>query len=94
MFIGILPIPYDIDKRKDARRELIDAFLQSNWPPGDLAIAANNAGVLSKTLARLRQLRRSDYIQRISTDLAARSNELARTVAALVRDANAGDDDS
>lgn len=94
MFIGIFPIPYDIDKRKDARRELIDAFLQSSWPPGDLAIAAHRADVLPKILARLRQLRRSDYIQRMSADLSGRSNELARTIAALMRESNIGDDDS
>lgn len=93
MFLGLLPIPMDIDKRKDARRELVDAFLQSNWPPSDLALAGHRAKVLPKILARLRQLRHADYIRWMALDLDTRS-DLDPQLAAYVRNAGNGEDDS
>ena len=43
----------DWDKCKIARRNLVRAFMTSEWPPVDLAIAAFRAGELSRILKRL-----------------------------------------
>lgn len=81
MFLGLLPLPYDIDKRKDARRALVEAFLSSTWRPGDLALAAHRAGVLPKIAGRLRAINRGDYLARVVQDLRSRNDALANTVA-------------
>ncbi|XIA63654.1 hypothetical protein ACFIOY_32025 [Bradyrhizobium sp. TZ2] len=47
-FLFIFP---DWDKGKELRRKLVDAFFRSHWPPGDLAIAADNAGILDKIIS-------------------------------------------
>ncbi len=93
MFIGLLPIPYEMDKKKDARRELVDAFLESSWPPGDLAMAAHRAGVLSKIVARLQNLRKGDYVQRMIGDLGSRPEPLAKQLVAHIRQAKDVSDD-
>jgi hypothetical protein len=50
----------DWDKGKELRISLVDAFLRSNWAPGDLAIAANNAGILRKIVKRLHRKYKGD----------------------------------
>jgi hypothetical protein len=71
---------YDWDKGKELRSTFVDAFLRSNWAPGDLAIAANNAGILRKVFKRLRRKSNGDnYIKLMSEDL-ARRNDPASTV--------------
>lgn len=63
------------DKGKDLRIGLIDAFLGSSWRPGDLALAANNAGILRKTFKRLyRRSRGGDYIRSMADELASRKD--------------------
>jgi len=65
----------DWDRGKDLRISLIDAFLRSNWPPGDLAIAASNAGILRKIFKRLhRKSRGDDYIKTMLQDLSQRND--------------------
>jgi hypothetical protein len=93
IFVGIFPLPVDIDKRQDARRELVDAFLRSIWPPGDLALAAHRAGVLPKVIGRLRHLRKDHYVERLIADLESRSDELCLSIARRVRTMRADDDD-
>lgn len=65
----------DWDKGKELRISLVDAFFRSNWAPGDLAIAANNAGILRKIVKRLHRKPKGDqYIVSMARDLAGRSN--------------------
>ena len=62
---GINPVPTlltapfsffaDWDREKAMRRDLVDAFLRSSWPPTDLLLAAVDAGVEQKILERLRR---------------------------------------
>jgi hypothetical protein len=61
---------YDWDKGKDLRVAIIDAFLRSNWPPGELALAASNAGILRKIFKRLhKRSRGDDYIRAMVDNL-------------------------
>lgn len=65
----------DWDKGKDFRIRLIDAFLGSEWRPGDLAIAAENAGIFRKVFKRLhRRSRGAEYIKAMADDLASRND--------------------
>ena len=43
----------DWDKCKTARKDLVRAFMTSEWPPVDLTIVANRTGELSRILKRL-----------------------------------------
>jgi hypothetical protein len=76
--LAVLFGSYDWDKGKDLRRNLVDAFLRSNWAPGDLAVAANNAGILRKIFKRLHRSSKGDsYIRAMSQDLSQRSDSSA-----------------
>jgi hypothetical protein len=74
-FLSTLFGTYDWDRGKDLRVSLIDAFQRSNWAPGDLAVAANNAGILSKIFKRLhRTAKGDDYIRTMLQDLSQRND--------------------
>jgi hypothetical protein len=74
-FLSVLFGSYDWDRGKDLRISLIDSFVRSNWAPGDLAVAANNAGILRKIFKRLRRkYRGDDYVRSMMQDLARRSD--------------------
>ncbi len=67
---------YNWDRGKDLRVSLIDAFLRSNWRPGDLAITASNAGILRKIFKRLHRRHEGDnYINGMLRDLYQRSDQ-------------------
>lgn len=64
---------FDWDKAKHLRRSLIDAFLDSSWPPGDLALAARDDALLRKIFKRVRRRWNGErYIQAMIEDLASR----------------------
>jgi hypothetical protein len=66
----------DWDKGKELRRDLIEAFLQSNWKPGDLAVAAREVWLLRKIVKRL--LRKFDgarYLDAMIRDLRERTDQ-------------------
>lgn len=69
------------DKRKDFRRNLIDVFLASPWPPGDLALAANAARILPKIVGRLLAVNASTYVTKMAADLNARGRPSCTTLA-------------
>jgi hypothetical protein len=74
-FLSALFGTYDWDRGKDLRVSLIDVFQRSNWAPGDLAVAANSAGILPKIFKRLhRTTKGDDYIKRMLQDLSQRNN--------------------
>lgn len=73
-FFASLFAAYDWDKGKDLRITLIDSFLRSEWAPGDLAMAASNAGILRKVFKRLsRKQGGESYIRSMQADLARRN---------------------
>ena len=82
---------YDWDKGKDLRISLIDAFLRSRWEAGDLAIAANNAGILRKVFKRLHRKNRGDnYLRAMLKDLSQRTgsdtSKVREHLASLISD--------
>jgi hypothetical protein len=64
-------IPFlDWDRCKAARRELVDAFMSSTWPPHDLALTACRTNEVAKILRRVaKQHNGETYIKRIASDL-------------------------
>lgn len=78
---------FDWDKGKELRRDLIDAFLYAQWPPGDLALATGDVRLLRKVFKRL--LRKSgghQYARAMLADLSSRSSAETRPFAAALAD--------
>jgi GTPase-associated protein 1, N-terminal domain type 1 len=74
-FLASLFGAYDWDKAKDLRVSVLDAFLRSAWSAGDLAIAANNAGILRKIFKRLHRTANGDrYATAMYQDLVNRND--------------------
>jgi len=64
---------FDWDKGEELRRELVDSFLYSQWPPGDLVLAVADVRLLRKIFKRL--MNRHDgerYAQAALADLEVR----------------------
>jgi hypothetical protein len=80
---------FDWDRRKTARRDLVDAFISSSWNPGDLALTACRCGDVFKILKRVRWSYGGDgYLARIENDLAhfdAESQRLIKSTIAEIR---------
>jgi len=73
------------------RRSLVEAFMNSQWPPGDLALAAREPSLLRKIVKRvLRQRGGQRYAQSMLADLARNSEveakNLHQVLQELVRD--------
>lgn len=67
----LLPFTFfsDWDRAKSARKELVNAYLASAWPPVDLLLAAINAGADRAILSRLsRSASGRRYIEKIHRD--------------------------
>lgn len=82
---------FDWDKGKELRRSLVEAFMNSQWPPGDLALAAREPSLLRKIVKRvLRQRGGQRYAQSMLADLARNSEveakNLHQVLQELVRD--------
>ena len=77
---------FDWDKCKELRRELVDRFLQSQWPPGDLALAVTEVRLLRKIFKRImRENGGKRYIKAMLTDLERRTEQNATTLARALR---------
>ena len=60
----------DWDKSRIARKDLVRAFLSSEWPPVDLAVAAFHAGAIRRILKRLmKEPGGADYMDKIEIDV-------------------------
>lgn len=60
----------DWDRAKPARHGLVDAFMNSNWPPSYLLLAAARAGIVDRICLRvLRQRGGKKYLNRAVADL-------------------------
>jgi hypothetical protein len=67
---------FDWDKGKELRKKIIDAFIYSSWPPGDLALSTRDLVLLGKIYSRLkRHWKGKEYIQLMLSDLSSRTNE-------------------
>lgn len=74
----------DLDRPKTDRNELVDAFMDSRWPPSDLWIAAQKAGIAQKVLKRVASARGgSRYLDRMARD----ADRLRPNQAKALRDA-------
>lgn len=61
---------FDWDRCKAARRELVDAFMSSSWPPSDLALTACRTKEVSKILRRVgKQYGGNKYLERIMSEI-------------------------
>ncbi len=61
----------DWDQAKPARHGLVDAFMNSNWPPSYLLLAASRAGIVDRICLRvLRQKGGKKFLDRAIGDLA------------------------
>lgn len=59
----------EIDRKKSARRILVDAYVRSKWPPADLVLIAIEAGIAKKVVGRLsRNYQGRAYISAIERD--------------------------
>lgn len=73
---------FDWDKGKELRRDLIDAFVYTNWPPGDLALAAGDLRLFRKIFKRLlRKPRGHQYAVAMYADLSSRTGDESRRFA-------------
>ncbi len=59
----------EIDRRKSARRLLVEAFMKSNWPAADLIVTALEADIADKVVGRIsRGYRAEAYVSMITND--------------------------
>lgn len=84
---------FDWDKGKELRKSLVSAFTVSEWPPGDLALAAPEAALFRKIFKRvLRMQGGNEYLHEMLRDLSGRANadatRLARTLSSLLENPN------
>lgn len=66
-----LPLSFfsDWDRAKSARRDLVEAFLKSSWPPANLLLTAIEAGIEQKIIKRLiRSYGGNQYLAAIEQD--------------------------
>lgn len=72
----------DWDKCRTLRGQLVEAFVASDWPAGDLLLAAYQAGDAQAVLARLmRERRGEEYLSRIADDLHRFSDKVRKELA-------------
>lgn len=78
---------FDWDKGKELRRELVDSFLHSQWPRGDLVLAVADVRLLRKVFKRL--IKKHDglrYARAALTDLEQRTDENAAPLTQSLRE--------
>jgi hypothetical protein len=70
------------DKGSELREGLVHAFLAGSWPPGDLALAVGDIGLLRKILKRMsRKYGGSAFARKIYSDLVSRTDNSASAMA-------------
>jgi hypothetical protein len=88
---------FDWDKGKELRKSLVSAFMGSQWPPGDLGLAASEPALFRKIFKRvLRKHGGEKYLNDMLCDLRNRTNDdsaqLARTLASLLENPEFSED--
>jgi hypothetical protein len=82
---------FDWDRCKAVRRELVDAFISSSWPPGNLALTAYRCGDVSRILKRVvTSYDGVKYLSRLEKDLDRLGNEAQRVVRRNIAEIGAG----
>jgi len=86
-FMKLVPF-FDWDRRKSARRDLVDAFMSSSWNAGDLALTAFRCGDGAKIFNRVASsYRGAEYLEQIEKDLnrldAQSRGSVKRTIAEI-----------
>ncbi len=71
----------DWDKAKQLRKRLVSTFLDSRWPAGDLALAADGAGILDRVVSRLRRKGHEHYLMAMISDLRRRPGKWEQEIA-------------
>jgi len=85
--LGRLVSYWDWDKAKALRKKLITVFIESRWPPGDLVVAAERAGVARQILRRVARKSWSEpYLAEVKRDLAVRTDPSALGAARCLAD--------
>ena len=84
-FLDLLILPTPPDRRKDLRNRLVDSYVQSLWPPEDLATIAYRCGFLDKCFRRLMAYGHNGYLERIQEGLLACSDDASRRAAHELR---------
>jgi hypothetical protein len=82
---------WDWDKGKELRKTLIDTYIGSQWPSGDLALAAKERTLFRKIFKRIhRKSSGPKYLRDMLADLSARltpeATQMANTLSTLLRD--------
>lgn len=76
LFFAFPRMIYDWDRAKPARHRLVDAFMNSDWPPSYLLLAAARAGIIDRICLRVsRQRGGKKFLHRAIADLARLSPE-------------------
>ena len=72
---------FDWDRCKAVRRELVDAFISSSWPPGNLALTAYRCGDVSRILKLVvKSYGGEKYLSRLEQDLGRLGDEGQRLI--------------
>jgi hypothetical protein len=65
---------FDWDKAKKLRKDVIEAYMSSCWPPEDLALTASKSQILRKVFNRLRKKWGGDgYLRSVAEGLRRRN---------------------
>jgi hypothetical protein len=73
---------WDWDKGGELRESLVDKFINSNWPPGDLALSVDDLGLLRKIMKRVsRKNRGNSFSRKMYSDLVSRTDSRAQALA-------------
>ncbi|WP_027229707.1 hypothetical protein [Phyllobacterium sp. UNC302MFCol5.2] len=79
-FYKFIPF-FDWDRCKAARHELVDAFMSSSWPPGNLALTACRTNEVVRIMRRVaKQHGGRAYIERIASDVGKLPEGCRKTV--------------
>lgn len=77
---------FEWDRAKEARSDLVDAFLKSVWAPGDLVLAAKGTGDEMQILHKLLKARGGGrYLSAIRKDAETRDKQTRDDILAIVR---------
>jgi hypothetical protein len=75
------------DKAKELRRELVECYYQSSWPPGDLALSVRDETLLRKVFRRVyRKWHGQKYVESMLADLSQRSDPVAKSLQGQLAD--------
>jgi len=70
------------DKGRELREAVVEKFVIGNWPPGDLAMAVPDFGLLKKILKRMSRMSGGhSFIRKMYSDLASREDSESHSIA-------------